>query len=68
MHTCKEAEEFRVFIELELEKFKRFIRSKNGHYRKNISDQKRKHWNALVKKHNEHVEIWNNRLIRLLES
>ena len=47
--------EFDTDLSQQIDKFRRYIYSKNGRIRKNVPNQKRKHWNAIVKTYNDHT-------------
>lgn len=64
---CDKSIGFTDYIDYELKKLKPFAWSKNGHLRKHIPDRIRKHWNALMKKRNDHVIYWNERLEKILK-
>jgi len=60
--------EFDTDLSQQIDKFRRYIYSKNGRIRKNVPNQKRKHWNAIVKTYNDHTIHVNKRVERMMSN
>ena len=59
--NCVDSNKFWDKIVHMVDKYKRFIYTKNERRRKHIPDDKIKHWNRLVTLHNEHITYINKR-------
>ena len=65
--NCTLEFDYRADLGHRLDKQHPLIFTVNKHRRKHVKDTTRKHWNHLVERWNQHVDIYNRRIEKLEE-